>query len=655
MLNIKNTQKESLTKIFDVLIPFLVRQNDSQNFWKRKASDVNITDKALALIGNLKVEDQQELAQAFALLDSPILGLTWFGALKPARKLHDAQIHKMLKTWSMSPISDLRNLFNTLKKLAGIIYFGDTPNGADNANWSAIGYVLPNTEKTINQNKLNILKIDQQNTLECDVVIVGSGAGGSIIAAELALKGKKVIVVEKGKYLQESEYNQQELDMIAQLYEAQGLITSKNGSVSILAGSTVGGGTSINWAGSLRTPEYVLKQWADEFDNPQFIDNEYIKGFEKIEKRNNVHSGIAHNTQNQLLFDAAQQANMNVDTIPQNSKKPDHLSDETFWKAQGFSCLGDAYNVKQSAPVTFLSDACANGAEILSDTYIDKIIIKNGVATGVEGTHKGKKINILAKKIVISSGSLHTPALLLRSGLQHSEIGKNLFLHPVVPVLGRYEREILPWYGPMMTTIVKDFAQMDGNYGFRIECPPVHPGLASVIMGWEDGEKFKNEILNLKHIGVFFGLVRDKNGGQVKLSPTSKQPEIHYTLSDYDKKHVLKGLEESVKLQIAAGATRISIPHNNQQHFDPKQQTFEQMKQLIHTQKWKTNYFGVYSAHQMGTARMGGNANCPVTPTGETREVKNLFVADASLFPSASGTNPMLSIQAMAYYVSQFI
>ncbi len=356
-----------------------------------------------------------------------------------------------------------------------------------------------------------------------------------------------------------------------------------------------------------------------------------------------------------MLFDAAEKSGLKADLIPQNTKKPDHISDETFWKAQSFSCIGDAYGIKQSAPETFLADACAHGAEILPNTYIDKILIKNGEAIGVEGTCNQFKINILAKKVVVSSGSLHTPALLLRSGLQHKEIGKNLFLHPVVPILGRYDEEIYPWFGPMMTSIVKDFAQLNGNYGFRMECPPVHPGLASVISTWENGEKFKDEILNLKHAGIFFPLVRDKVGGQIKLASKSKQPEIHYTLSDFDKKHLLKGFEEVVKLHIAAGAKRISIPHNKQLHFYPEKENFEQIKQKIHSQSWKTNYFGLYSAHQMGTARMGGKENCPVKPNGETREVKNLFIADASLFPSASGSNPMLSIQALAYYVSQFV
>lgn len=649
------TQKKSLEKVFDVLVPSIEKEKDALDFWKRKASDNQVVGKALELIGNLKIEDQNDLKLAFSLLDSSFLGITWFGAMKPARNLSDKQIEKMLQRWAAHPIADIRNLFNTLKKLCGIIYFGNTKNDEKNPNWEAIKYELALNEKPTNSNRFNVLQIEKNTILECDVVVVGSGSGGSIVAAELAKKGKKVIIVEKGNYLQEIDFNQRELDMIQKTYESQGLITSKSGSVSILAGSSVGGGTTINWAGSLRTPDYVLKQWAEEFDNPQFIDNQYLRGFEFVEKRNNVNSDIKHNLQNQLLFDAAKKNNFSAELIPQNVKKPDHISDETFWKAQGFSCIGDAYGVKQSASKTFLQDAADHGAELLPNTYIDKITIKNGEAVGVEGSYKGFTISILAKKIVVSSGALHTPALLLRSGLRHAEIGKNLFLHPVVPVIGRYDEVVNPWFGPMMTTIVKDFAQLDGNYGFRMECPPVHPGLAAVILSWENGEKFKEELLELRHAGISFGLVRDKFGGKVKLSPKTKQPEIHYTLHDYDKNHLLKGFEEVVKLQVAAGAKRISIPHNQALHFYPEQEKIEDFIAKMYKMPWKTNYFGVYSAHQMGTVRMGGKANCPVKPNGETREVKNLFVADTSLFPSASGANPMLSAQAMAYYVSQFI
>jgi choline dehydrogenase-like flavoprotein len=655
IFTISATQKASLEKVFDVLIPSVEKEKDELDFWKRKASDRNVVEKALELIGNLKIEDQNDLKTAFSLLDSSFLGVTWFGTMKPARNLDEKQIAKMLQKWSIHPIADIRNLFNTLKKLCGIIYFGDTQKGEQNPNWAAIKYELSIKEKPTNSNKFNVLEIEKSTVLECDVVVVGSGSGGSIVAAELARKGKKVIIVEKGNYLQETDFNQHELDMIQKTYEGQGLITSKSGSISILAGSNVGGGTTINWAGSLRTPDYVLKQWAAEFNNPQFIDNQYLKGFEYVEKRNNVNTDIQHNIQNQLLWEAAKKKNLSAEIIPQNVKKPPHISDETFWKAQGFSCLGDTYGAKQSASKTFLQDASDFGAEILPNTYINKITVKNGEAIGVEGMCKGFSIQILAKKVVISSGALHTPALLLRSGLRHAEIGKNLFLHPVVPVVGRYDTVVNPWFGPMMTTIVKDFAQLDGNYGFRMECPPVHPGLAAVIMSWESGEKFKDEILNLRHAGISFGLVRDKFGGQVKLSPKSKQPEVHYTLHDYDKNHLLKGFEEVVKLQVAAGAKRISIPHNQQLHFFPEQEKTSDFIARFQKLPWKTNYFGVYSAHQMGTVRMGGKANCPVKPNGETREVKNLFVADTSLFPSASGANPMLSAQALSYYVSQFV
>jgi choline dehydrogenase-like flavoprotein len=186
-----------------------------------------------------------------------------------------------------------------------------------------------------------------------------------------------------------------------------------------------------------------------------------------------------------------------------------------------------------------------------------------------------------------------------------------------------------------------------------MECPPTHPGLLAVATPWESGEQYKNEVLATPYNGVFFALVRDKFGGKIKISPKSKQPEIHYWLSDYDKKHFLQGAQEVVKLHAAAGAERVTLIRNQAEYFYPKKDNLDHFVQKIASLPWKPNQFGLFSAHQMGTCRMGGNANSPVKPNGETREVKNLFVADASLFPAASGTNPMLSVQALAYYVAE--
>jgi choline dehydrogenase-like flavoprotein len=652
-MNVTTKQHAALTALCDTFIPSIVKSNDQNDYWKTSASDLNTPQAIIDLLSGMKKEDQAQFEQLLQLISTPLLGLTWFGPLKGAQDLTPAQRQKMLLSWSGSSISDIRNIFGTLKKLCGIIQFGANDN-----HWQNIDYQLVNQNVAIENSPIRPLVLDKDTVLDCDVVIVGSGSGGGLVAAQLAAKGQKVIVVEKGIYLRDHEYTQRELQMINTLYEGKGLVTTKDGSVSILAGSTLGGGTTVNWAGALRTPDYVLEQWAKEHDNPHFLDPAYKKGFEFVEQRNHVTTDFgAHNPHNRLLRDTAQAKGYSVADIPMNLQKPEGVSDEVFWKAQGFSCVGDVHGIKQSNNKTFLRDAVAQGADILTQTHIEKITIKQGEAVGVEGfftnaQNQRFQVTIKAKKVVVSAGSLHTPVLLMRSGLRHKEIGNNLFLHPVMPIPGIYKERIDAWYGPMMSVVVNQFANLDNGYGFRMECPPTHPGLLAVATPWESGEQYKNEALATPYNGVFFALVRDKFGGKIKISPQSKQPEIHYWFSDYDKKHFLQGAQEVVKLHAAAGAERVTLIRNQAEYFYPKKDNLDHFVQKIASLPWKPNQFGLFSAHQMGTCRMGGNANSPVKPNGETREVKNLFVADASLFPAASGTNPMLSVQALAYYVA---
>jgi len=650
----RDRQLSALTAICDTLLPAVQREgNDPHGYWMRKASDQHIPERILELIPTLKAEDRAQFEQLLGLLASPLLGLTWLGPLRPADRLTPAQRTTLLHRWAASPLPNIRNAFNSLRKVTVMLYYGDVaPGETKNSNWETIGY-QPLTEFIqTDPAPLPIFQTQPDTPLDCDVLIIGSGSGGGVVAAQLAAQGLDVLVVEKGPYAQSHEFTQQEFPMLHRHFEAGGLLTSQSGSITLLAGSTLGGGSTINWAGSLRTPDYVLEEWAREHGNPHFAEKAYSGGFDFVEKRNSIGSDFRHNPQNQSLFDAAHKLGYRAEHIPMNLRFPPELSPETAWKASGFSCLGDAYGIKQGGVQTFLRDAVQHGARLLPNTTVERILVKNGEAVGAE-TSSG---TIRAKKVVVAAGALHTPVLLLKSGLTHPHIGRHLYLHPVAPVAAFHKSEIFPWYGPMMSVIMQEFAQLDGNWGFRIENPPIHPGLAAFSMPWESGESFKSDLANVRHLAVHICLVRDRFGGRVVVGKKSKQPVVHYSLSDYDRRHLLRAMQESVRLHAAAEVERVTVVHNQPIHFFPKKDNLEVFLQHIITKNWGINRFGLFSAHQMGTCRMGGNAaNYPVKPNGETREVRNLFVADSSLFPSASGANPMLSVQALAYYVAQQI
>lgn len=649
----------ALAAICDTLLPSIVRPDDPDGYWARRASDLDVPARILDLMANAKAEDRVPFYQLLDLLASPLLGLTWFGPLRPAHQLSPDQRTTLLRRWAASPLATLRNGFNALRKLTALLYYGDVAAGQTaNLNWKTIGYQSLTEHIRPDPAPLPTLIPTTDSTLHCDVLVIGSGAGGSVVAAQLAAAGQQVLVIEKGGYAPQHEFNQQEVPMLTRHFEAGGLLAAQNGSITVLAGSTLGGGTTINWAAALRTTDYVLEEWATRHGNPHFLEKAYRQGFDYIEQRNGISRDFQHNPQNQALLDGAQTLGYRAESIPLNMRFPATLSPETAWQASGFSCYGDAFGIKQGAVQTFLRDAVQHGATLLPNTDVDKITIRQGTVTGAEARTRRSDgttitLTIKAKRVVVSAGSLHTPVLLLKSGLSHPQLGRNLFLHPVEAVPAFYERDMIPWHGPMMSAIVQEFTRLDDNWGFRLECPPIHPGLGAFALSWESGDQLKSDLVKLRHLAVHVCLVRDRFGGRVTVGKRSGQPVIHYDLHDYDRRHLVRAMQESVRLHQAAGAERVAVLHNQPLHFFPGKDELSAFLPQIAAKNWGLNRFGLFSAHQMGTCRMGGNTDYPVQPNGEVRGVHNLFVADASLFPSASGVNPMLSIQALAYHVAQ--
>ncbi len=659
MKALSDKQLSALKGMCNAYIPSI--EKDGDPYWSRKASDLEVHLVILEMLKGVTEEEQKELLQAIDLLSSPLLGLTWFGPLKSVDKLTQEQSEKMLQSWSKSSIPPLRKAFATFKKLTTYIYFGYSGDRDVNPNWPVIQYPGP-TEKIGKKvaDPIQVLRPSSDQELTCDVVIIGSGAGGSVVAAELAKAGQDVIIVEKGPFVLPHEMTQREVEMITKLYDRNGIFASKDGGTGILAGSCVGGGTTVNWAGMFRTPDYVLEEWSKEHGNPQFTDKEFLKGFEFIEERTKViKEPVVHNPQNNAIVVGGKKLGYKVDVVPRNYQLQENIArDTSYHKCQGYATLGDNQGDKLGTMLTFLKDAHEAGARLLADTYAERITTTNGTATGVEGWYKSSenkqyKITIKAKRVVVAAGALHSPALLRRSGLKHPHIGKHLYLHPVNAVSALYEQKMESWYGPMMSAVCDEFTQLDGNFGFKIETPPIHSGFYALAMPWMSARQLKEEMKKISQMGLMFGLVRDKFGGQVKLSKKGL-PVVNYKLSAYDKKHFIRGMQECVKIHTAAGATQVRILHNQRILFDPAKDNLETFLSKIESLRWETNRYSLFSAHQMGTCRMGGtDKDYPVKPSGETREVKNLFVADASTFPKCSGSNPMLSIMAIAYYIAQ--
>ncbi len=656
-------QKAAIAAIADAFLPSLERENDPDGYWKRAGSDLPLPDLIEDTVLALPGEEQKEFTDLLDLMNSWKLGLTWFGPMKSVKNLTVEQREKMLKTWSASSLPILRKGYSGLKKLVMIHYFGYSTQETENPNWKTLGYPGPLEQKGNIQDPVSYSteRLDGNAIISCDVVVIGSGAGGGVVAAELVKKGYEVVVLEKGPFLKEEDMTMREGEMLAKSYDRKGAFISDDGGTTILAGACVGGGTTVNWSASFRTPDYILEEWADEHDNPHFKSPDYKKCFEAIEARTGMKKGISrHNPQNSVLLKGAKVLGYHHDDIPRNVAPNQGMDEELYWKSQGYGTLCDALGTKQGTLKTFLKDAVEGGAKIYADTRVDTVTHASGTVSGViayqsdENGHRFK-LTVSCKKVVVCAGALHTPAILMASGLSHPQIGRNLYLHPTNAVSAEYAEPVDGWFGPMMSAVSDEFTRLDGNFGYKIETPPLHAGFSALSTPWNGGEEFKESLLGLRNFGSFIVLTRDKFGGSIKIN-ARKRPIATYRLNKYDRNHLVHGMVECAKIHKAAGAKSIRLLRNEPTICDLEKDDFDNFLKKIQSLSWAPNRFILYSAHQMGTCRMGGrDADHPIKPNGETREIKNLFIADASAFPRCSGVNPMLSIQALAYHIAQGI
>ena len=211
-MNLSDRQLEMLTALCDTFIPSVEKDNGREEFWRRKASDLGVPGRIVDLIGSLGPTEQKEFIRLLNFLDNPLVGLTWSGPLRRFTKLSAEQRETMLQRWSVSAIGLLRKGFGSIKKLTTFFYYGDSDQRG-NPNWEAIGYPGPLNEPPTERGPIKPLIVEAETTLDCDTVVVGSGAGGGVVAGELSGSGLDVIVVEKGPYVAEDGFTQREAEM----------------------------------------------------------------------------------------------------------------------------------------------------------------------------------------------------------------------------------------------------------------------------------------------------------------------------------------------------------------------------------------------------------------------------------------------------------
>jgi choline dehydrogenase-like flavoprotein len=256
--------------------------------------------------------------------------------------------------------------------------------------------------------------------------------------------------------------------------------------------------------------------------------------------------------------------------------------------------------------------------------------------------------------VVLAAGGLETPAILMRSGLKSLHLGQHLFLHPTVAVTGVYPSPIESWKGPPQTIVCDQFSDLSEGYGYRIEAAPAHPGLMSVGIPWANARDHRREMQRVRSAAPFIVLARDSNSGRVRFD-SHGQPYFEYRLGSEEKKLLKHGMATVAQIHHAAGAERIFTLHTTRLVWQRESGvSIDKFCKEISAAPTAPNKLPLFSAHQMGTCRMGANdASAVCDGDGEVFGMPGAYVADASLFPASCGVNPMVTIMALALHVAK--
>jgi choline dehydrogenase-like flavoprotein len=612
------------------------------------ATAQGVPDALLAAVAlNPRQVERRQVRQLLALWDTRLLTVLGGGGLGRFSSLPAERREQVLLSWCDSRVPQRRAAFQALRKGALLMYYMlPAPNGGESPVWNEIGYPGPlGSPSDPAPRAIEPLAVDGDVSLECDVVVIGSGAGGGTAAGVLAGAGLDVVVLEAGGYYDDADFDGAEHSAFSSMYMYGGGAASHDQSVGLLAGSCLGGGTVVNYTTSFRTPDDVREEWA-RAGVPAFASEEYGRSLDAVCERLGVNQEHSRpSSREQVMQRGLVALGWHSDFMPRNVRGCDQ------GEVCGYCGFGCPLGAKQSTVKTWLADAHRAGTRILVGTRAERVVVEGGAARGVAArTLAGHAVRVRSRAVVSACGALHTPALLRRSGLSNPSIGKHLRLHPATAVWGVFDEELRPWEGTMQAVYSDEHRYLDGGYGVKYETAANHPSLLVSFAPWRGGRAHAELMRALSHTVPLGVLLRDRDGGEVKVGRDGN-PVVRYKLSDFDVAHVRAGIDGAAQILEAAGAERIYSSHARWVAYEPgRRGGREQFMRDADAAGYGAGRCTFNSFHIMGSARMGGSAAISAcNPRGETWDVRDLVVCDGSAFPSASGVNPMISIESIAH------
>jgi choline dehydrogenase-like flavoprotein len=610
------------------------------------------------LISTLPARQRAEFDSLLRALESPVANFLLSGRPVRFSGLDPAARERFLRSWSSSRLGAKRRGFQAAKRLATGLYFSRPTRDGHHPLWERIHYAPPSPSPTAREplEGLHPTVPEVNAQVNADVCVVGSGAGGGVIAARAAAAGLRVVILEAGPWISPPSYPREEKEAHDRLFLGRGVVTSSDTAIGFLAGEAVGGSTAINWMTCLPPRAEARREWAELGGMTDVVGPDFDATLAEVQRRFHVSTDESTvNPSNDALrrgcIALGYRQGADWDLIPRNAVG--------CASRCGFCTFGCPYSARQSIRETYLADAMRGGAALYSSTRADTIDIEGGRARGVQATYHApagdRPFTIRARAVVVASGALQTPVLLLRSGIRSPGVGAGLRIDPTTAVAGEFPSPVRTWEGPHQTIGVYRFQSVDPvAHGPWIEVAPAHPGLTAIALPWDGALDYRRRMERIEYTATPIVLVRDVGEGRVRADADGR-PVIDYRLTRRDRENLLRGIEETARILQAAGASRLLSLHtppievgDGSSPIRPAE--LDEFVARTRSAGVRESSIALFSAHPMGSARAGPDPRTSAArPTGEVHGVEGVWVGDGSLFPTAPGVNPMVSILALSW------
>ncbi len=471
--------------------------------------------------------------------------------------------------------------------------------------------------------------------VECDVVVIGTGAGGAVVGRELAEAGLAVVFVEEGRYFERQDFTGRAFAMQQKLYRRGGSTFSVgNVPIPIPLGQTVGGTTTVNSGTCYRTPNRVLAHWRDELGLDELGPDRLDGYFDRVE----AVMGVEH-AKKSLLGGNGRVIERGCNALGFTRHGPLRRNAPAC-DGQGVCCFGCPTDAKRSTNVSYIPLALKAGAELFPGCKVTRILVEGGRACGVVArTEDGHTLTVRARAVVTAAGAILTPGLLGSQGLatRSGQLGKNLSIHPAAGALAEFEEQILPWNGIPQGYAIEELHEEGILYEGAMVPLEMTMSVTQMI-----GPELIRLAESFDHVASFGFMVEDSGRGSVR--EVMGQQVIQYWLTDQDVAHIKRGLDVLAQVFFAAGAHTVHTPIAGFDRLTSPQDLVELRRATI--KPWDLD---LSAYHPLGTARMGRDpATSVINSDHQVHDTPGLYVVDGAAVPSSLGVNPQITIMALA-------